>query len=316
MNRIISLFFTCVVFAFAAYAVYRFYEQPHTVPTASLATTSHQQSENRKVPDFSVASIGEFAGQEFAPILEQHIANLEKYRSFSFEPLSMDERQSLGSSLAKSIVHQHSTWSNAELPIELADQILLRLFKASSLSPEQYQSFLGIARFSAPPQLLDASYVQDVFEDSLHMISDPQSDDQILAALEEIDRLSLGKSYLQRRLVAVSTSPDSVRVATRMMGASTPAADMLSDTLSDVDQSLFLGNLAQGQLVFSSFPNSQKATEQVLRAEVVLIVEDQGGDRYPIVFRFEFDANKSCWILMQALRCSSPRVGSSLSFAF
>ena len=296
------------------YTVIAFYKQPRVVV---ISTSAHEASE--PLPDFSVSSIGDLAGVAFESIIDSHLLNLTEYRRFQVEIVSADNRKMAANRLAEAINLQHTQWAEDPLLAKtLAEQIIFRVMKGSGLPRDQYRQLLGIDHFTAPLQLLDQGYTQDVFEDSLRIITDPSDLKQIDQAMSDVDRLSLGNLGLKRRLIGLIVAPEAVRVMSKTMDRSSPMPDLLSDQLSEEEQKFFCGSLAQGQLVFTSRVDEEKSdkSEEVLRVEVALIVADEGFDRYPMSFRFELNQHTRQWNLIHAFRCSSPRVAASIPFAF
>ena len=194
----------------------------------------------------------------------------------------------------------------------LATRVELILRRLSGMPVDAYMASMDDAglrpTFAGDRGLL--RYVADTFLDGLEIPEGtiaPEETGRIFRELYEV-----GQSYRDgtSRITAVSLEPGGFVAAVRRVPDELPFADVLSPALSERERALFYGSLAQQSPVIYT-PASDQGIVETPRAHMAMIVETEGGDRYPITLQLKYDARSRAWHLTQASRQVSVRMATT-----
>lgn len=275
------------------------------------------------VDDLTVAEVGPLARPQMRESRREYLSNLREYSKLEVTPLSDRDVQAVSEGLT-GVLEQKLRENPADadalktLPNgaakSLSELIVAALRRASGGSLEEYRRALGPHRIVLP-HFLDQSYAQDVYGHDLPIPAD--ADDR--EAMDRLISLLHEETSGEQRLKGVALDSGAISAGIAPRSSAPGAAQwILVGRFSREEDEYFRGPVVQGQLVFHELRSEPDTGTQghSMRAEVMLIVEDSGGDRYPMAFYLDWDQGSKRWWLRHVSRNASLRMAMTPPFVF
>lgn len=269
------------------------------------------------VRDLSVAEIGPLADNRYEGLRRQYFENLREYRKLPITPAGKDvaatahrTRDVVTPSLGADKRNQPAL---QELPPgaldSLFDALALVMHNAAGLDEAEYVRLAGISSFNVPANL-DREIYGDLLDASL--AADPA---RVRKAFEEtyqqVNTHDDGASVVS----GWSLAPDGFRIALAPASANQQYDNPLLSRIAGPQEEFFRGHLSKGALVFGQAgPPWSELSEKfrsIVRCDFVIIVEDRGGDRYPLWAQLFFDPTGGRWRIAMVSRQVSLRAGAA-----
>jgi hypothetical protein len=291
----------------------RYYARP-VLKLANGATTR----------DYSVAQIGVFAGPQFSAARAAYLRNRSLYQQLVRERLPADPTE-VEHGVAMRLVARLASAKFAKAAFErqppevidkLKDHWSLVLARCAGLPMHQYLSSLPPGLSTAIPSNTGA--LDKAMRDFLQTRLDSDNHDPGYAQglFEKLYAASTQAGPNPSEISEVAIE-DGGSILAMDYGKPTDTGDLISARLHGHQESYFIGNLSQGQLLFHQYPpEATDPADRVLEAQFIAIVFTASGDCYPMAICSRYNSKQHQWWLLKVAREASPQMAVSAPLAF
>ena len=271
-------------------------------------TSAVELADGRVVEDFSVAELGPFMTKENEPLRRAYLAAGEFYKTLPVRPATGDVAETAAAvELAVGAALRGDERDRAVLAgwpagayDKLVRRVALLLERAAGMPLADYEAALGSgATFVVPPNLMPDEFPE--LEGVASVFAAPGHESAIRKAFaheyEEFNAANDGDG----RLAGWSLDPRGFRAAVQVLSTDAPTGDVLYERVPNDggEASRFKGDISQGGLIFTAppggWPRVAEQHDQVPRFMMSIVVEDRGGDRYPLWLDLYFDPETADW---------------------
>jgi hypothetical protein len=120
-----------------------------------------------------------------------------------------------------------------------------------------------------------------------------------------------------RRVVSANLATPEVAARVSRVQKQYRYTDTLSDRLSDEELTHFRGGVSSAAVIFRSLPDDYFADgTDVVSVDIVMVIEDEGADRYPVWMSFVQASGSDQWFVNHVFRTSSVRAASQPAWVF
>lgn len=296
--------------ALAVVVIWRYFSHP----TLTL-------SDGEVVRDFSVAEVGALADPRFADARRTYFENLREYRKIPLTPIGDDLaltesrlRQSVGAALRQDPRNGDALRALSEdAEDSLYGTLALILHRAAGLEFDEYIRRGGFVRYQVPSSL-DSRIYGDLVSGS---------DEQDPARVHEVFKETYEQANADEGVLIVSSAvvPEGFAIALALVSTDLRHDNpLLTRGMETGRERMFRGNLSKGMLVFGErgvpWNELREKRDAVVRCDFVVIVEDHGGDRYPLWSNLYFDPIARCWQIRMVSRQVSLPAAMSTPLAY
>lgn len=312
----------CIFIGLSVWLMWRYY-----------GTSTIVLPDGREVPDLSMAEAGDFAGEEFKPMREEYVRKLEQYRTLETADIPAAD-PAAATRLIRPLLERCMEGDEASLEAvaslpgdavqKLAEQMGLVLSRLAGLPRKEYEALLPTAaRVKEPVQQAATKYMVDTYSPGGMALPGPDATPSDWRELfKAIYALNLEYDDGGTLLTGIVVEPAGFKCALSVLPSAVASPGSLKDRLDPESFEFLLGAATQMQMIFHQRAEPETWEEladqydRIAHAQLVFVVENRAGDRYPMTFWCWYDPANEAWWLRSVQRTTSIRALMTPSFAF